>query len=153
VACGSDSKVGEGVEIAEDGDASDVLGALRDTTTTSPPDLTEGGGGSATTAPPTTGSATTAPPTTEAQPAAIIKIQSDNTGLAFEPVRVRVPRGGIVRWENHDTVERSVEFSDNSFATGLIPPGGRFDYRADRAGTFRYTDGTRPYATAEIQVT
>lgn len=149
-ACGSDTEVGEGVEVESDG--SDVLGALRDTTTTAPPRLTEDGGGSATTAPPATAAPTTAPPTTQAQPAIVIAIQADTAGFAFDPQVAQVPQGRIVRWVNQDSQARSVVFADNSFTTGEIPPGGHFDYVADRRGTFNYTDGTRPYAQAQLRV-
>lgn len=151
-ACGSDTQVGEGVEV-EESDGSDVIGALRDTTTTAPPRLTEdNGGGAATTAPPTTAPPATAPPTTEARPSLVIEIQSDTEGFAFDPQVGQVRAGSIVRWVNQDTQVRSVVFSDNSFTTGDIPPGGHFDYRADRPGTFNYTDGTRPYAQGQLRV-
>lgn len=109
-------------------------------------------GATPTTARPT---ATTAPPTTTTtspQATLEILIRSDNAETKFEPENAAVYVGSIVRWVNKDTVARSVEADGGQFRSPPIPPGGKFEYRAIKEGTFNYHDGTRPYAVAILQV-
>ena len=131
---------------------------------------TDGSGGTRlgeTTIPPTTASTappaadpgkpttTRAAPTTTAKPAAQgypIKIQPDQAGTQFEPRVAQVFAGTPVTWTNTDSVPRSVEFSDQSFNSGPIPPGGSATFTANRAGEFNYSDGTRPYAVGTLRV-
>lgn len=146
-ACGDSSKVG-----------SDDLtnfkekeqGKLGTTSTTAPPE---------TTAPPTTaqGAVTTAKnvttTTASKAPSLQITIQSDSKGSAFQPTVGKVLQGTVVRWNNTDSVPRSVVSDDEqSFDSGPIAPGAFYDYTATRVGTFNYHDGTRPYAVASLQV-
>ena len=113
-------------------------------TTTSPPDRPER---------PTT---TARPaPTTTTRPAAQafpIKIQPDQASTAFEPRVGQVFAGTPVTWTNSDSVPRSVEFADQSYASGPIPPGGSVTFTPSRAGEFNYSDGTRPYAVGTLRV-
>jgi plastocyanin len=99
----------------------------------------------ATTAPPTT--ATTAP-----QAVLEIAIRSDNAESKFDPENAAVYVGSIVRWVNKDAVPRSVQADGGQFRSPMIPPGGRFEYKATKEGTYNYTDGTRPYAIGILQV-
>ena len=158
-ACSDDSEVGSGVDTSGLEGAGGA-GAIRDTTTTTPP--TTAPEAAPTTAPPTTARPaattappTTAPPTTQAQPqiAATIGIYGDNSGKnQFEPRQVGVARGSTVRFQNFDSVARSVEDSGGAFRSPTIPPGGSWDYKANTAGTYNYSDGTRPYAVGQLVV-
>ena len=113
-----------------------------------------------TTAPPVTeapqGTTTTkAAPQTTAKPAARgyeIKIQPDAAGPQFEPRVAQVFSGSPVTWVNTDSVARSVEFDNQSYSSGPIPPGGSATYTPNRAGEFNYSDGTRPYAVGTLRV-
>jgi hypothetical protein len=49
-------------------------------------------------------------------------------------------------------VPRSVEDSAGAFRSPTIPPGGSWDYKANTAGTYNYSDGTRPYAVGQLVV-
>jgi plastocyanin len=109
-------------------------------------------GATPTTARPT---ATTAPPTTATTaPQAVLEIaiRSDNAESKFEPENAAVYVGSIVRWVNKDTVPRSVQADGGQFRSPMIPPGGKFEYKATKEGTYNYTDGTRPYAIGILQV-
>ena len=146
--CSDDSSVGDaGLLEGTDGNAGTRLG---ETTTTATPDTT------APPAPDQNQPATTRPaPTTTARPAAQafqIKIQSDQAGTQFEPRVAQVFAGTPVTWTNTDSVPRSVEFADQSFSSGPIPPGGTATFTANRAGEFNYSDGTRPYAVGTLRV-
>lgn len=81
-----------------------------------------------------------------------VKIQSDQSSTAFEPRVAQVFAGTPVTWTNTDSVPRSVEFSDQSYLSGPIPPGGTATFTANRAGDFNYSDGTRPYAVGTLRV-
>lgn len=150
-ACGSDSSVGEGVDLNVADQAKRA--ALEDTTTTAPPrargdDAAKAAvGGTTTTAPTTT---TTEPPLAIA---ISIAINSDTGGSTqFEPSAVRVFVGSLVEWVNRDTVARSVVADNGAFDSGPIAPGGNFVYEADTVGEFNYSDGTRPYAVGVLEV-
>lgn len=154
-ACSSETSVGsaELTEGLEGGDGGLRLGettTVPPLVTTAPPDA-----GTATTAPPTTAPATTAPQTTTTAPTVVFEIAINPDGVGegqFEPRVAQVFVGTIVRWVNRDTTTRSVVANDGSFASGDIPPGGVWEYRADTPGTFNYGDGTRPYAQGTLQV-
>jgi plastocyanin len=103
----------------------------------------------------TTGAtATTAPPTTQkAAPSVEVAINSDTTaGGQFQPRVVQVPSGAIVRFTNRDSVARSVVSDDGVFDSGPIAPGATWDWTAGGAGSYNYSDGTRPYAVGTIDV-
>jgi hypothetical protein len=151
-ACAEDSEVGTGIDPGQLGDGKGGPRLGEATTTLAPPPTTA----PRPTAPPTTArTATTprptAPPTTASQVAIEIKIIE--SAPHFDPKLASVPRNSIVRWVNLDSKPRGVVASDNSFASGPIPPGGRWDYRATRPGTFDYQDPDRPFATGQLQVT
>jgi len=147
-ACGGGEDVGdesllEGTEEGGEG------GRLGETTTTTA-DAT-----ATTAATETTPAPTTAPPTTAAPaaPSVTISIASDTTaGGQFQPRVARVPSGAIVRFVNNDTVERSVVADGGAFDSGPIAPGASWDWTAGGAGTYNYSDGTRPYAVGSIEV-
>ena len=92
---------------------------------------------------------TTARPETKGYP---IKIQADQAGTQFEPRVAQVFVGTPITWTNTDSQPRSVEFSDQSYVSGPIPPGGSVTFTANRAGEFNYSDGTRPYAVGTLRV-
>lgn len=149
-ACGDDSSVGSreltDFEQQEQGDlGATTTVAGEDAPDTPPP--TEAPQNTTTTPPPA--------PTTTARPSAPayeIKIQSDSAGSHFEPRVAQVFAGTPVQWVNTDSQPRSVEFADQSFSSGPIPPGGSSTFTPNRAGEFNYADGTRPYAQGTLRV-
>jgi len=149
--CSEGSTVGDkGLLEGTDGSGGTRLG---ETTTTATPETTappapEPGAGATTTAKPAAAT-TTAKPQAKGFP---IKIQPDSAGTQFEPRVAQVFAGTPVTWTNTDSVARSVEFSDQSYNSGPIPPGGSATFTANRAGEFNYSDGTRPYAVGTLKV-
>lgn len=97
---------------------------------------------------------TTRPPTTQAvAPAIEVTIASDATsGGQFQPRVARVPAGSVVRFVNRDSKARSVVSDNSVFDSGPIAPGGKWDWVAQGAGQYNYSDGTRPYAVGTIDV-
>ena len=148
--CSDDSQVGSDELLKGTGGSGGTR--LGETTTTAPPETTAppapSGGAEKTTT-------TKAAPTTTAPRAANayeIKIQADQAGTQFEPRVAQVFAGTPVKWTNTDSQPRSVEFSDQSYSSGPIPPGGSATFTANRAGEFNYSDGTRPYAVGTLRV-
>jgi plastocyanin/predicted small secreted protein len=158
-ACGDDTSVGTGIDLDNLG-AEDSDGAIRGTTsTTAEPEVEAQQEAPAptpeTTAPPATAPPETAPPQTAPaeQPSIVIGINSDTSGVPqFDPPVAAVYAGSLVRFQNNDSAPRSVVAGDGSFDSGPIAPGASWDHRADAAGSFNYTDGTRPYAQGKIEV-
>lgn len=151
-ACGEDNAVGEGVDLNIKDQAEGAR--LGETTTTvtaaEAPDQQRVALGDTTTTTAAPATTTTAPPE---RVALTISINSDSgSATQFSPSAARVFRGSLVEWVNNDTVARSVVADDGAFDSGMIAPGGAFRYRADTAGTFNYTDGTRPYAVGTLDV-
>ncbi len=148
--CSDGTQVGDkGLLEGTDGAGGTRLGetTIPPTTASTAPAPDKPGGGATTTAKPAP--ATTAKPAAEGYP---IKIQPDQAGTQFEPRVAQVFAGTPVTWTNTDSVPRSVEFADQSFMSGPIPPGGKATYTANRAGEFNYSDGTRPYAVGTLKV-
>lgn len=154
--CSSDNKVGEDVDLSI-GKQVDQQRLGQATTTLAPPPTVAGaqpGGpaaiGRATT---TTKAPETTTTTQRKEQFFEIGIFGDNSGSSqFNPSAVAVARGVNIRWTNRDTVARSVEAENGAFNSGMIPPGGTFIWKADKAGAFNYTDGTRPYAVGRLEV-
>lgn len=147
VGCGEGSRYGS----REIGDfKTKPQGDLGATTTVAPPPAdaaaAEPADTTTTTRPTTTTTAKRAP---EGYP---IKIQADQAGTQFEPRVAQVFVGTPITWTNTDSQPRSVEFSDQSYVSGPIPPGGSVTFVANRAGEFNYSDGTRPYAVGTLRV-
>ena len=151
-ACSDDSKVGDDALLnVKDEVAKERLGER--TTTTVPPTTVAGpakvGLGAATT--------TTAPKSATTAPAAqqyVITINGDQSTAAsqFDPNSATVYVNYPIRFENKDTVARSVVSNDNKFKSPSIPPGGSWVLTIPAAGTYNYQDGTRPYAVGSIRV-
>jgi plastocyanin len=146
-ACGGEESVGdESLLEGTEGEEGLRLGETTTTTTTAP----AADAPTETTAP----QATTAPPTTvAAAPSVVVNIGSDTTaGGQFQPRVAQVPSGAIVRFVNNDSVARSVVADAGSFDSGPIAPGASWDWVAGGAGTYNYSDGTRPYAVGSVEV-
>ena len=146
--CSDGPKYGEGTDFGSSDGGSDL--AFRSSSTVAP-DVVE----TPVTEPVETTTTTRAVTTTTAKPQAQgypIRIQSDQATTHFEPRVAQVRVGTPVTFSNGDSVTRSVDFDDGSFASGPIAPGASVTFTASRAGEFNYSDGTRPYAVGTLRV-
>jgi plastocyanin len=143
-ACGSDSKVGEGLN------TNDLKGKggtrLGETTTTKAPPTT------AKPVPTTRPKPTVAPPTTATAAPIALEIKIQAAAPQFNPAVGQVRNGQVVRWTNADSQTRSVVADSGAFSSPDIPPGGHWDFKANGVGRYNYHDGTRPYAVGELQI-
>lgn len=152
-ACGSSNKVGSKSLVNFKDQTQQRLGVT--TTTAARSDTTAAGTGGhlGVGASTTTTAAARATTTAPAQQSFEIDINGDNSGTTqFDPSAARVFAGTTVRFVNKDSVARSVEADNGSFASGSIAPGGTWNYKAGTAGQFNYHDGTRPYAVGNLEV-
>lgn len=143
--CGSDTKVGSGVDLNLKDAAGDTrLGERTTTTATTAPGQALGVGQNTT---------TTRPPPTTAPAGFEIAINSDNASQSqFHPSQARVFVGTTVRWVNRDVQPRSVVADGGAFESPSLVPGQAYVYTANTPGRFDYHDGTRPYAVASLEV-
>ena len=145
-ACGGDSKVGDDALLnVKDQIPKDRLGAA--TTTTAGPSTTAGSANLG------IRNTTTRPPVATTIPEIVIAINGDRSGgTQFEPNNATVYPNFVVRWNNKDTVARSVVFDDGTKRSPSIPPGGSWSTTFAKPGTYTYQDGTRPYAVGSVTV-
>ena len=71
---------------------------------------------------------------------------------------VTVQAGQTVRWENRDDRDYSLVATDpespefKAFRSGVIKPGGTWDYRFEREGVFQYHCSIRPRVRGSVSV-
>ena len=167
--CGEDNKVGDERLLDFKEQAQERLGettttAAAPTTTTAPSGGATNPGSNQNTPKPTVATTTTTRPsrapaavattTTVArqQQEARLEININSDAPFLDPEYARVYVGSMVRWVNKDSVPRAVKADTGQFVSPMIPPGGSFDYKAITVGLFDYTDDTRPYAKAVLEV-
>ena len=84
---------------------------------------------------------------------------SDNTinirNMAYDPDKITVKAGSIVRWVNRDTVVHSVVFSKESKIdpSGVLASSQSFSVKFYDAGTFPYSCGVHPAMQGTVVVT
>jgi plastocyanin len=149
-ACSEDNTVGEGINADQlsEGEGASRIGET--TTTVAPATTAAPAAAPSTTAAPTTTArpTTTAPPTTVQSAAITITI----TGTAYDPRQAAVRKGSLVKWVNNDSKSRKLVEANGVFTSPVIPPGGTWEYKADRSGKFDYSDPDVPFAQGTLLV-
>ncbi len=80
-------------------------------------------------------------------------IQVDIGDFFFSPQTIQIDPGQTVRWVNTSTNISHSSTSDDAFwDSGLISPGGHFDYTFSDAGTFGYHCTPHPSMMATVEV-
>lgn len=98
---------------------------------------------------PTVPTTTPTPPTTTTPTAgASVSIIDDS----FNPVSTTVLSGQTVVWTNNDTDAHTVTADDGSFDSGIIPPGGTFNYTFTNPGMVNYHCSIHPDMLGSIDV-
>lgn len=77
---------------------------------------------------------------TETQKAEPNKLTVRLTNFKFEPKEVTVKVGTTVEWVD-EMGKHTIEADDDSFKSEVLPTGGRFEHKFDKAGTFAYFCG------------
>jgi plastocyanin len=73
------------------------------------------------------------------------------TEKGFQPASVAIKVGTNVIWSNSDTKTHSVVLSKDT-ESGPIKPGGTAQHVFDKAGTYKYRDGSNPSLTGTVIV-
>jgi alcohol dehydrogenase (cytochrome c) len=71
---------------------------------------------------------------------------------AFQPVRIQVPVGTTVGWENRGAVVHTATANNGTFDTGDIPSGATATVQFNTAGTFNYTCSPHPWMIGQVNV-
>ena len=58
--------------------------------------------------------------------------------MVFSNANLQVSAGTQVTWINDDNMNHTVTADDNSFNSGIIPPGGTFKQTFTATGTYNY---------------
>lgn len=66
------------------------------------------------------------------------------------PGTMNLSVGDTVTWTNQDAVQHSIK--SDTFNSTPLNPGGTFQYKFDKAGTFNYTCGLHPTMQGTIIV-
>jgi nitrite reductase (NO-forming)/hydroxylamine reductase len=72
--------------------------------------------------------------------------------MAFSPHTLVVPTGVTITWRNRDEVAHTVTSPDGWFDSGQIPPGGEFEWQANKPGSFAYHCDNHPGMEGAIVV-
>ena len=76
----------------------------------------------------------------------------DTQDYLFNPVRVVIPVGTTLTWQNDGAVVHTATAQDGSWNTGDIPSGGSASITYDKSGTFLYNCTPHPWMLGEITV-
>jgi plastocyanin len=148
-ACGGSEKVGDDKAFQFDQQDAGAFGASTTApVTTAPAGATQDTAATTTTARRAT--ATTAPPEKQA---VSVEVKILDASPYFVDNFVVIPIGGTIRFLNTGTGTYQVVADNGSFDSGPIAPGKAWIYEAKALGQFNYSDGTRPFAVGQFQVT
>ena len=70
----------------------------------------------------------------------------------FTPGTISISMGSTVTWTNQDNTTHAVVADNGAFASGAIPPGGKYSYMFPSAGTFTYHDTSNPNMRGTVTV-
>ncbi len=73
--------------------------------------------------------------------------------MVYDPARVEVSAGAIVRWTNDDAVVHTVTARDGSFNSGVMKTGDEFSLTFDAPGTYDYFCAIHPLQGGQVVVT
>ena len=70
----------------------------------------------------------------------------------FDPMRITVPIGTTLSWENQGSTIHTVTATDGSFDSGDLPAGATFSHSFDTPGTFVYVCTPHPWMIGDVQI-
>jgi Icc protein len=93
---------------------------------------------------------TDVPLETNAQTSDAHDIGVDN--FSFAPATTSVPVDTTITWTNHDDVPHQVVSTERTFKSPVLDTDGRFSYRFEAPGTYKYFCSLHPKMTGQIVV-
>jgi plastocyanin len=82
----------------------------------------------------------------------VITITGQNGGMSYSPASAQARVGQTVIWRNADSTDHTATANNNSFNTGVLPPGGQASLLMSSAGNFNYHCGIHPSMTGSLSV-
>jgi plastocyanin len=70
----------------------------------------------------------------------------------FEPVRIQIPTGTTISWENQGSTIHTVTAQDGAFDSGDLAAGQTFSYTFDTPGSYIYVCSPHPWMVGQVQV-
>lgn len=64
--------------------------------------------------------------------------------LKYKPAEITIEPGDTVVWTNNDDREHTVTADDDSFKSGRMGSGKKYEHTFDKAGTYKYVDDLHP---------
>ena len=101
----------------------------------------------------TTGPSPTPTPAITGTPAGVVVMYN----IMYIPNTLTIPKGGVVMWQNNDSVNHTVTSGmpgsgTTLFKSGTITPGGKFYFTFNDAGSFPFFSELDPSMTGTINV-
>lgn len=113
------------------------------------PEEEEGSGGSSSPSSPSNPSSSGSGPTTFQ----VNIVEGGSTSdWGYDPPSLEVGVGDTVVWTNTGSVDHTVTADDGSFDSGMIAPGGTWEYTFEEIGDFSYKCEPHPFMVASISV-
>jgi plastocyanin len=72
--------------------------------------------------------------------------------FSFTPAKTSVRVGTTITWTNHDDVPHTVVSTNRTFKSPALDTDGRYSYRFDAPGTYKYFCSLHPTMTGEVVV-
>ena len=77
----------------------------------------------------------------------------DIKDVKYKPAKIRIKKGDTVVWINSDDRDHTVVARDESFDSGKIAAGERFEHKFDKAGKYAYGCKYHPRMKGVVEVT
>ena len=83
----------------------------------------------------------------------ILPASNDSSSGVYVPATLTLKVGQTVKWVNEDTVDHNVVAEGDKFpASDNFGKGGTYTFKADKAGTFKYSCTIHPGMDGELIV-
>lgn len=73
------------------------------------------------------------------------------TTNGFDPNKLEVQKGTLVKWDNQDSANHTI-VSDQFPGSETLAPGGKYEYKFENSGNYKYSDVQNTDFTGEINV-
>jgi plastocyanin len=72
---------------------------------------------------------------------------------SFNPDTIHIKTGTIITWSNRDEITyHTVTSANGLFDSRLLPPEGKFNFKFDKTGIYKYFCKLHPWMTGEVIV-
>ncbi len=89
-------------------------------------------------------------------PATVVRAEEHKVEITerkFKPAKIKVKKGDTVVWTNNGEGDHTVTAKDESFESGKIAVGEKFEHKFEEAGKFEYVCDYHPRMKGVVEVT